>query len=189
MRRRTLLQALLSTVAALPARLRGHQTPGPADEVRIRAVADAVLPQEIGAAGIDAAAAAFLRWVRDYRADAEIDAGYGLPRLRRTPASPAASYPAQLDALETHARGRGRSFADLSREDRRLLIEAAIAAAAIERLPARPNGGHVATDLMAHYFHSIDANDVAYRARIGRDTCRTLEGSGERPAPLPSGGR
>ena len=65
----------------------------------------------------------------------------------------------------------------------------AIAAAKIRDFPGRPNGGHVATDLMAHYFNSPAANDLAYGRAIGRGACRDLDGSDQRPAALPAGGR
>jgi hypothetical protein len=180
MKRRTLLQLLLSLVAAIPARVRlfAQSAPlGPADEARLRALAVVVLPGELGDEGRARVVDNFVRWLRDYRAGADTDHGYGFTRLRRTAPSPAAKYPLQLAALE--ARGGNR----------RLAVEAAIAEAKIERLPARPDGGHVATDLMAFYFNSVEANDLAYRAAIGRDTCRDLEGSENRPAPLVTGGR
>ena len=39
---------------------------------------------------------------------------------------------------------------------------------------------------MSHYFNSPAANDLAYRRAIGRDACRELSGSDERP-PVHSG--
>ena len=111
MKRRTLLQLLLSLAAALPARVRLFaQTPPLTadDEARIRAIADVVLPGEIGAEGRTTATAGFFTWLRDYRAGADTDHGYGFTRLRRTPPSPAAKYPAQLDALDA-ARPRRRA--------------------------------------------------------------------------------
>jgi len=190
MKRRLLLQWLGAAIGS--ARVPGRawaQVPAPADQARIRSIAEAVLPEEIGAPEQDKAVAAFLAWLRDYKAGADTDHGYGFTRLRKLPPSPAAKYPEQLEALETAARARGLSFGDLSRDDRRSILEAAIAAARIERLPARPDGGHIATDLMGFFFNSIDANDLCYRAAIGRDLCRGLEGSSERPAPLTRGGR
>lgn len=190
MRRRALLQLLGATIgtARVPLGVRA-QSPTPVDQARIRSIAEAVLPDEIGAAEQDKVVAAFLAWLRDYRAGAETDHGYGVTRLRRLPPSPAARYPTQIEALETAARTRGKSFADLSRDERRAVLEAAIAAAKVERLPSRPDGGHIATDLMGFYFNSIEANDLCYRASIGRDLCRGLDGSSERPAPLARGGR
>ena len=189
MQRRTLLQLLLSGATWFGARLNLHAQAAVLDAARLRQVADAVLPQEIDADERSRVVDRFLTWVREYRTDAETDHGYGFPRLRRTPPSPAAKYPAQFDALDAAARAKGRSFADATLDERRALIEDAIAAAKIERLPGRPDGGHVATDLMAFYFHSVEANDLCYRARIGRDTCRSLAGSENRPAAFPNGGR
>lgn len=187
MKRRTLLQVFLTLVAALPDRVRlfGQSTLTANDEARIRAIADVVLPSEIGVDGRAEAVTGFLRWLREYRAGADMDHGYGFPRLRRTPPSPAARYSAQLDELDRPAGAGG--FASLTRDDRRASLEAAIAAAKIDRLPGRPDGSHVATDLMSYYFNSNEAHDLAYRAAIGRDSCRALEGSENRPAPL--GGR
>jgi hypothetical protein len=184
MKRRTLLQLLVSTIVALPARvgLRAQTTTlSAADVTRLRAVADVVLPQEIGAAGRSRAVDQFVVWLQNYRAGAETDHGYGFPRLRRTAASPAAKYAGQLHAL-------GATFPELALAERSRVVEAAIGAAGMQRLPGRPDGTHVATDLMAFYFNSIEANDLCYRAHIGRDTCRGLEGSENRPAPL-TGGR
>jgi hypothetical protein len=191
MQRRTLLQLLLSGATAVGARLKlqAQAAPAPLDVTRLRDVADVVLPQELGPDDRARVVDRFLTWIRDYRADAETDHGYGFPRLRRTPPTPAAKYPGQLDALDAAARAKGRAFADATLEERRTLIADAIAAAKIERLPGRPDGGHVATDLMAFFFHSVEANDLCYRVRIGRDTCRDLAGSDDRPAAIPNGGR
>jgi hypothetical protein len=189
MKRRTLLQLLLSLIAAVPARLRLFaQTPAltALDQSRIRALADVVLPGELGVKGRAAAVDNFLRWVREYRAGADTDHGYGFTRLRRTPPSPAAKYPAQLDALDNLA--KGRRFADLTVDERKAIVETALEEAKIDRLPARPDGGHIASDLMGFYFNSIEANDLCYRAAIGRDTCRGLERSENKPAAL-AGGR
>ena len=179
MKRRTLLQLLLSLVAAFPRVRLFAQTPTltGADQSRLRALADIVLPDELGPSGRDKVVTAFLKWLQEYRAGADTDHGYGFTRLRRTPASPASKYAAQLSALE--ARGG----------DRRGAVEAALTEARIDRLPGRPDGGHVATDLMAFYFNSTEANDLAYRAAIGRDTCRGLTGSDNRPAPFETGAR
>ena len=180
MRRRTLLQLFLSLTAALPARIKLLAQPPivtATDEVRIRAIAEVVLPSELGDTGRAKVVSAFVRWLREYREGADTDHGYGFTRLRRTAASPARKYPAQLDALD--ARGG----------DRRAAIEAALSEAKIERLPGRPDGGHIATDLMAFYFNSGDAVDRAYGVAIGRDMCRGLAGSEERPAPIQTGGR
>lgn len=192
MKRRTLLQVLLSGFAAMGARVGLRAQAGPAhglDSAALRAVGDVVLPGELGRDGRARVIAGFLKWLDEYRAGADTDHGYGFPRLRRTPPSPAARYPRQLQALDEAARRRGASFAASAPDVRRAIVEAAVAEAKVERLPRHPDGGHVATDLMGYYFASVEALDLCYRARIGRDTCRGLAGSDERPAPLDGGGR
>ena len=184
MKRRTLLRFFAAAAAwarmpftalAQPASLSA------ADEARVLALAEVVLPSELGAAGRREVVDGFMRWVRNYREGAEMDHGYGFTRLRRMPASPASKYPAQLAALDRAARARGGAFESLDVAGRRATVEAALQQAKIERLPSRPSGDHVASDLMAFYFNSPAANDLAYSAAIGRDTCRGLPGSDARP--------
>jgi hypothetical protein len=148
-------------------------------------IAEAVLPGELGPEGRREAVAAFVRWIRNYTEGADMDHGYGNTRIRSTAPSPARNDPAQLTALDEAARGKGAaSFAGAPLELRRAILEAAIVAAKVDRLPSRPTGAHIASDLMGHYFNSAAAEDLCYRAAIGRDTCRGLPGSEVRPAPL-----
>jgi hypothetical protein len=158
-----------------------------ADEGRLRALAEVVLPGELARAARDEVVDGFLRWVRNYREGAEMDHGYGFTRLRRTPASPAARYPAQLAALDRAARARGGAFESLDAGRRKAVVASAIEAAGVERLPARPTGDHIATDLMGFYFYGAAAADLAYRAEIGRDSCRGLPGSDAPPPRLRAG--
>jgi hypothetical protein len=187
MKRRTLITSALGAMALRPGRAAAEQAAfGDAHLERMQALADAVLPQEIGEAGRQRALTQFMAWVRDYRADADGDHGYGDVRVRRLPASPAVKYPAQLDDLDRLA---GGAFAAAPLAERQRVVTAAITAANVRDLPNRPSGGHVATDLMAHYFNSPGANDLAYQRAIGRGACRDLDGSEQRPAALPAGGR
>ena len=190
MQRRTMLQTALAVVAWLPLRQKASaQAPfGDAHLPRLVALAGAVLPAEIGADGQRAAVDQFLRWVGDYRPGAERDHGYGVTALRILPASPAERYVAELDDLDRRA---GGTFAAAAPATRQRVVAEAIAAANVRDLPGRPNGSHVATDLMSHYFNSPSAHDLAYRRLIGRDACRDLQGSDKRPAVLPpaTGGR
>jgi hypothetical protein len=162
MRRRTLLGWLGWIV---PAWAQTATFPGAQAEA-LRALAHVVLPSEPGAARIDAAADAFARWVREYRAGAEMEHGYGFTRLRNKPPSPAPVYLRQLAALGPQVTAES--------------VATALDEAKITELPRTPDGRHVAADLMAFYFRSSDANDLCYRAAIGRDRCRGLAGS-ERP--------
>ena len=190
MKRRTLLRLFAATAAWLrmPALTLGQAaTLSAADEARLRALADVVLPGEMTVASRAEVVDGFLRWIRNYREGAEMDHGYGFTRLRRTPATPAGRYPAQLNALDRAARARGGSFEMLDAAGRRAVVESAIETAKIDRLPIRPTGEHVATDLMAFYFNSEAANDLAYRAAIRRDSCRGLPGSDRPPTRVGPG--
>jgi hypothetical protein len=153
------------------------------DALLLAAIAEVVLPSD---ADRRSAVAAFTTWIREYKEGADTDHGYGNTRIRATGPSPVRNYPAQIAVLESAARANNAaSFAKAPLAVRRAILEGAIADAKIERLPNRPNGGHLATDLMGHYFASSAASDLCYRAAIGRDTCRGLPGSEKAPAPLP----
>lgn len=167
MRRRTLLSWLTSIWP-----LRAWAQAPPADT--LRALGAVVLPSELGAEGIDRTASAFTRWVQDYRPGAEMDHGYGFTRLRFKPPSPAAAYARQLDALRPVLLGSDEAA-------KRAAVEAALQQANVTALPQSPDGKHVASDLMAFYFRSAEANDLCYRAHIGRYQCRGLAGSEKEP--------
>jgi hypothetical protein len=66
----------------------------------------------------------------------------------------------------------------------RAAVEAALEAAQVRDLPRLPDGKSVIADLMSFYFRSAGANDLCYRAEIGRETCRGLAGSSKEPKPL-----
>jgi hypothetical protein len=152
-----------------------------AEDPTLHAIAEIVIPAEADRA---AATRRFAEWIANYREGADTDHGYGNTRVRPTGPSPSRNYPAQVAALDAAANTRGAaSFAAATVEQRRAILEAAITEAKIERLSARPTGGHIATDLMGHYFGSSDANDLCYNVAIGRDACRGLAGSEQAPAP------
>jgi len=158
----------------------------PEAQAAVRSLASAVLPASLEPARLTEIADRFLAWVSGYHEDAELDHGYGHTRLRSTGPSPAASYPSQLAVLETAARADGATgFAALPAERRRTLVEAALTTAGVDDLPERPDGRHVAADLLAFFFRSAEANDLCYGAAIGREDCRGLPGSDQRPVPLP----
>jgi len=170
--RRTLLRWL---AAIRPLRSWAQTAAFPADQAQsLRYLAAVVFPSELGASGLETTAAQFERWVREYRPGAEMDHGYGFTRLRSKPPSPASTYLRQL--AELHLTGDLRSD--------RAAVESALQQANIANLPTTPDGRHVAADLMSSYFRSSAANDLCYRARIGRDECRGLAGSDREPPRL-----
>jgi hypothetical protein len=190
MKRRTLLQWLISSAASLPllrVSLRAQELTG--DQVFVlRDVAGTVLPSSLGPKGQDEAVDAFLRWIRDYKEGVALSHGYGEPRLVKSGPTPAPGYAKQITALQQAAQARGGRFGALPLDVRRDLLDAAFKAADVRNLPGRPDGKHVVADLMAHYFRSSSANDLCYNARIGRNTYRAIRVTTVRPAPL-NGGR
>ena len=181
MQRRIALRWLVSLAGAIPVsriRVWAQTAAFPVDQGdALRALASVVLPSALGPDGLDKSSAAFERWVREYRPGAETEHGYGITRIRYQALSPAPAYLSQLKQLrEVLLHGSG---AEKARRVREILVEAGIA-----ELPRFPEGKHVAVDLMAFFFRSSDANDLCYRAAIGRDRCRGLADSRNPPTAL-----
>jgi hypothetical protein len=194
MKRRTLLQSVAALLALQPlARLRLFaQSPGPAglsdaNVAALKAMAEVVLPASLGSAGRNKAVTGFVAWVRNYKEGADRGHGYGSSTLSApTGPPPARSYPAQFAALDKAAEAQGgTSFATLPAAKRQIVIEAALnQPPAVTRLPARPTGANLVADFMGSFFNSADGFDLAYNAAIGRDSCRSLDGSDRAPSPL-----
>lgn len=196
MNRRTLLQRAAALLAMAPFdRLRLFAQPReltPDAIAMLHDVAATVLPASLGAARIKQVADRFAAWTRGYREGVALAHGYGHPRLVKSGASPVPTYIRQLAALEAealrHSSGQPRSgggkWQALDVETRRAILDAAFAQAGVRALPARPMGQHVAADLMAFYFRSSEANDVAYNALINREVCRPIAITTRRPQPL-----
>ena len=188
MRRRTLLQALAASVPVIPmtrVRLAAQiRTFTPESIDILREVAATVLPASLGPDKITLLVDRFLAWGGDYEEGVALAHGYGDPKLVKSGPSPVPDYVAQLAAIDAAARAEGGRFAAVPLEARRAVLSEALAAAKVETMPGRPMGRHVVADLMAFYFRSSEANDLAYRARIGRQMCRSLEMTTRRPAPM-----
>lgn len=82
---------------------------------------------------------------------------------------------------EAASRQTGASFASVPPSVRSAILQEVMRGDKIQQLRPRP-GSHVIVDLMAFYFHSSAANDLCYRAAIGRDACRGLPGSEDPPS-------
>jgi len=196
MKRRTLLQRLATLVAALPLdRVSLFAQPReltPDAVATLQAVAATVLPASIGDATIRDVSDKFVAWTRGYREGVALAHGYGHPRLVKSGASPVPGYVRQLAALEAEAlrrssgraRAKGSRWAALDLETRRAILDAALAQAGVRSLPPRPMGQHVVADLMAFYFRSSEANDLAYNALINREICRPIAITTRKPEPL-----
>jgi hypothetical protein len=89
--------------------------------------------------------------------------------------NPSTHYAEQLNQL---------ALANLDAPAKRAAIEKALEDARIDRIPQRPNGKHVAADLLAYFYGSAEGEDFLYGAAIKRDDCRGLGDSGKRPPRL-----
>jgi hypothetical protein len=182
------------------------------DGALLFALAEAVLPTELGADFVRRAATRFDAWTRGYVAGAELDHGYGSADLMHAAANPSPKWATQLAALDRDARSRnGRGFAAIGIAERQALVRAAVDAAqkaarvtrapsandiasgkipaTAQSLPAVVEAPHVAVALLAHFYESSEANDLCYGASIGKQTCRPLGAQHAKPVPLARAGR
>lgn len=159
----------------------------PVEATHLRVLARVVLPDSLGWPRTDAIAGNFAKWIRGYHAGADLGYGYGFPQPREAPPSPSALYIEQLAELESAANAKGVPFAKLDRTVQQQLVGMALENAKVEVVPNRPNGRHVAADLMSYFFY-IDPSgeDFLYGAAIRRNSCRGLPDSGQRPPSLTS---
>ncbi len=145
------------------------------DPVVLAAMAEAVLPGELGPDGRATATGAFVEWLAGFEPVAERPHPYLTPEITYGPPDPAPGWNAQLAALELEAlRRQGRPFAELELGERRSLVRRQLGADGPE-LPDPARARHVAVGLLAHFYESAAANDLCHGTRIGKNTCRGLE--------------
>jgi hypothetical protein len=188
----------LAQTAALPAVAWIGGEPGGAQAVAtapafanhsavLRALAQVVLPaSELGERDLDRVLRRFARWVDGIEPVAELDHPYlSTDEIAYGPPDPRPAWRAQLDALELLARRRhGAGFASLGREEQERLLRDQLPRELPRSMPHPTAAPHVAIGLLAWFYASDEANDLCYRARIGRHQCRGLPSAVERPAPL-----
>jgi hypothetical protein len=154
------------------------------DDTLLLALANAVLPTELGASGMRAAAGQLQTWIREYVPGAERNHGYGSARIQNTGADPSPRWALQLRSLESDARAsHNTAFAALGIPERRAVVRAQLGNA--NAIPGDVAGAsHVALALLASFYSSYEATDLCYEAQIGRNTCRPLATSAQRPVAL-----
>ncbi len=92
---------------------------------------------------------------------------------------------AQLEALNTEARSRSNvSFVALDADTQRDIIRQQIADDRIDRLPRPYRARHVAVALLAYFYSTPEATDLCYQAAIGKNNCRPLRRSPDKPISL-----
>ena len=159
------------------------------DDALTRALGRAVLPSELDAAGIDRVVGEFQQWLDEYEAEAELNHGYGTGEIEHTPADPTPRWQAQLEALSAEAQRRSSVwFIELDTDAQRDIIRQHIADDRIDRLPREYRARHVAVGLLAYFYSTPEATDLCYRAAIGKNNCRPLRKSRDKPISLERGG-
>jgi hypothetical protein len=146
-----------------------------------------VLPAgELAAGDLDLALRRFASWTAGIEPVAELDHPYlSTDEIAYGPPDPRPAWKAQLEALELLAERRhGASFAGLDAASREVLLREQLPKDLPQALPHPSAASHVAVALLSWFYSSDEANDLCYRARIGRHQCRGLPSATERPAPL-----
>ena len=144
----------------------------------LKALAFVVLPASLGHSKTDSIAYRFIRWVGGYIPGAEMEHGYGFPKIESRPPSPGPRYVEQLRALDK------KNFSRLQPTEQRVLITTALGN--LKALPRVPAGQNVIADLMSFYFFSPDATDQCYGAAINSGDCRGFDNAGQPPRKLSS---
>ncbi len=155
------------------------------DRTLLDAVAEAVLPAELGAKGRDVATGQFVQWVDGYEPVAEEMHGYGYSDIRYLPADPAPAWRAQLAALDVLAKKSMRSsFVKLPVSARRELLAIVVKGKAGDRLPSPLAAHHIALALLSHWASSPDAWDLALGVKVQPGNCRVLGDANATPLPI-----
>ena len=125
-------------------------------------------------------------WVDGFEPAAELDHPYLTGELRYGLPHPGPRWAAQLEAMELEAvRRSGVAFAELDADRQRVVVEAALERTGSDGLPGDPaQADHVALGLLAWFYGTSRANDLCYRASVGRHTCRGIGSLPDEPAPL-----
>ncbi len=155
------------------------------DRALLDAVAEAVLPSELGARGRDTAVTQFIAWSDGYDPVAEEMHGYGYSDIRYLPPDPAPAWRAQLTGLTLLARKTHRTeFVRLDVDARRELLGIALQGERGDRLPSPLRARHVAVALLSHWASSPDAWDLALGAKVQPGQCRVLADANAKPLPI-----
>ncbi|MGQ0650553.1 MAG: hypothetical protein ACT4P7_23690 [Gemmatimonadaceae bacterium] len=178
-----------ASAAPLEERDGSAQQPGVLPEASLLALAQAVLPMELGAEGTAKAAREFSRWIVEYRPGAELLHAYGSDAISFAGPSPLDAWRTQLRALESQARTKfGQAWPALGVHDRQALVRAAIAGQRITAMPNALRAPHVSIAVMSHFFGSSLATDLCHGVQIGRNQCRPLVHNSRQPLPAAAGG-
>lgn len=158
------------------------------DRKVLDALARIVLPRTaLGDAGIERSVDNFLAWLEGFEPVAERDHPYGDGEIRYGPPDPAPLWQSQLEALNLEAEKRfGMPYVDTGEARQREILQRQLPDHLPDDMPYAGAATHVAIGLLAWFYATPEANDLAHNAAIGRETCRGLASGAEKPEPLES---
>lgn len=156
------------------------------DRVLLEALARIVLPRTtLGDTGVLRVTGEFLGWLEAFEPVAERDHPYYSAEINYGPPDPAPLWGAQLDALNIEAQKRfDLGFPQLSEDQQTSILDRQLPKNMPQDLPYAGNAPHVAIGLMAYFYATAEANDLALRAKVMRQTCRGLETGPDKPPPM-----
>ncbi len=162
------------------------ETPG-LDRAVLLALAMIVLPRTaLGDAGVLRVTGDFLEWLEGFEPVTERNHPYYSSEINYGPPDPAPLWGAQLEALNIEAQQRfDLGFPQLGQDRQTAILDRQLPNNIPQDLPFAGNASHVAIGLNAYFYATAEANDLALRAQIHRQSCRGLESGPNKPAPLP----
>jgi len=161
------------------------------DRTTLDALAEVVLPKTaLGESGVGRVVAGFVAWLDGFEPVAERNHPYlWTDDILYGPADPGPQWASQLSALELESDKRhGMRFPELSASERHSILSNQLPGNLESDLPYAGDAAHVAVGLLAYFYQTPEANDLAYGAAIEKQTCRGLDTGPDEPAPLESTG-
>lgn len=156
------------------------------DRTVLDALGRVVLPRAaLGEDGVARMVTEFLTWLDGFEPVAEKDHLYGAGEILYGPPHPAPLWQSQLEALTLEADKRfGATYVDIDEARQREILERQLPEHIPVEMPYAGAATHVAIGLIAWFYATPEANDLALDAKVGRETCRGLESGATRPEPL-----
>ncbi len=160
-------------------------TPG-LDRAVLEALARIVLPRTaLGDAGVRRLSGEFLDWLHAFEPVSERDHPYYSSEINYGPPDPAPLWGAQLEALDIEAQQRfDTGFPQLSEDQQTAILDRQLPKNVPQDLPYAGDAPHVAIGLIAWFYATAEANDLALRAQVARQSCRGLASGPHKPPPL-----
>lgn len=162
--------------------------PAGLERATLSALGRVVLPRTaLGEDGLVRVIDDFLTWLDGFEPVSERDHPYDAGEIRYGPPHPAPLWQSQLEALNLEADKRfGTAFGELAETRQLEILERQLPEHLPEDMPYAGAATHVAIGLLAWFYATPAANDLALAAKVGRETCRGLESGAVVPEPLES---